>query len=262
VTDSDPVIVLTYAHAGAEKLTDLLSASPELACTSASGLLPLCHTLAATWQNVEGRNSKPSALAITSIRTVASAMAATIQARTGASRWCETACAPSVAAETFLKIFPTAKFLCLHRCLQAVLSEAAAIYPWGLGGSPFWPYSGSHPGNNAATVAAYWIAWTEPLLEFEAAHPRSCLRIRREDLDANVDRQTSKIFTHLGLSSPHQALRSGQHSALAMTTTAADGPRLNVPMAQIAPYMLSKADNLLGTLGYPLLDASPQAQQT
>jgi hypothetical protein len=38
-----PIVVLTYAHAGAELLTQLLSASPPVACTSATGLLPVCH---------------------------------------------------------------------------------------------------------------------------------------------------------------------------------------------------------------------------
>ncbi|HXS65755.1 MAG TPA: hypothetical protein VN767_23120 [Streptosporangiaceae bacterium] len=65
-----------------------------------------------------------------------------------------------------------------------MLSDALSAYPLGLGGSPFWPYSGPHPGNSAATVAAYWVARTESQLEFETQHLDSCMRLRHEDVIA------------------------------------------------------------------------------
>jgi hypothetical protein len=129
-----PVVVLSYAGAGAELLTRILSVSRSLACTSGTGLLPLCHSAAMTWQRAERRENDLSPLAVKSVRSLASMIIAVIQAQTGASRWCETALAPSAAAGTFLRLFPSTAFLCLHRRLSSVLSESLLAYPWGLGG--------------------------------------------------------------------------------------------------------------------------------
>jgi hypothetical protein len=132
-----------------------------------------------------------------------------IQASGGASRWCETALGGTAPARSFLQVFPTATFLCLHRSLQGLYGEAARAYPWGLGRSPFWPYSGGHPGNNAATVAAFWAAHTEALLGFEAEHPGSCHRLRYEDLCLNGPGQFSEILAAIGLD-PAELAAPGQ----------------------------------------------------
>jgi hypothetical protein len=249
-TPCGPIIVLTYAHAGAELLTRALSASPSLACTSGTGLLPLCHSAVTTWQKVEDRGGAASALAMQSVRVLASTMAAVIQARAGASRWCETAFAGPAAAETFLRVFPAATFLCLHRSLRAVLAESIRIYPWGLGGSPFWPYSGSHPGNNVATVAAYWAACTEQLLEFETTHPESCLRVRHEDLVADPQRQASEVFTFLGLGTPARTTPGHSPVVTGPANADADAPGPPMPTTQIPPPLLARVSELHGRLDY------------
>jgi Sulfotransferase family len=193
-----PVIVLTYPHAGAEHLTRILSTSRSIACTSATGLLPLCYEALKTWQRIESTGA-PSQLAIKSVRALATAMITIIEANVGASRWCETAYTTSAMAQAFLQVFPGARFICLYRKMNAVLDEAVRVYPWGLGGSPFWTYAVGHPGNNAATIAAYWTAHTEALLEFEASQPGSCLRVRYEDLATEPGRHVRRILTTLGL---------------------------------------------------------------
>jgi hypothetical protein len=250
-----PIVVLSYAHADAALLTRMLAASPAVACTQNTGLLPLCQAAAATWQSAEGRGAL-SALAIKSIRALVGTMATVVQSRSGATRWCETAYAGPATATTFLRIFPNATFLCLHRSLQAVLAAGIATYPWGLADSPFWPFSDSQPGNNIAAIAAYWAAYAESLLDFEDMHPESCLRVRHEDLTSNPRQQASKIFTRLALDAcdltePAQ-LKEGQHLAGdAGRLTGPDGtdePQL--PMARIPPHLLAKAGKLHLRLGY------------
>src|SRR5262245_42264869 len=156
-----PVIVHSYAHGGDESLRRVLGASRSLACTDGTGLLPLCQSAISTWNSVENRGQAPSALALKSVRSMVNTMATVIQCGSGATRWCETSFAGRAAAETFLQVIPEATFLCLHRSLGAVIAEAISGYPWGLGSSPFWPYAAGHPGNNVATITAYWTAHTE-----------------------------------------------------------------------------------------------------
>lgn len=244
-----PVIVLTYAHAGADDLMKALSVSQSLTCTLGTGLLPLCDSAAATWQKVESRNAAPSTLALKSIRALVTTMRATVQSRTGASRWCEIAFTAPETAEMFLRIFPDATFLCLHRSLRGVLAEGTAAYPWGLGSSPFWPYSGGHPGNNAATIAAYWAACTRSLLEFQAAHQDACLRVRCEDLAADPYHQVGEIFARLGLDRRDLVASAGRPDP-GLTGPGDPVPAAPLPLDRLPPKLLAEVHDLHAMLDY------------
>jgi Sulfotransferase family len=248
--DSGPVVILSYPYAGVERLVDTVSGSPSVFCTQGTGLLPLCHTAASTWQNLEQRGTGPSALAIRSIRSLVNTMATAVQSGSGGSRWCEIAYAGTSAAETFLRIFPEAAFLCLHRNLAGVFAEGTAAHPWGLGASPFWAFAGPHPGNNVATIASFWAACTEPLLDFETAHPQSCLRVRWEDLDTDPGGQASKIFGHLGIETP-RPMAPDPFPPTRPGTGAAEAAAA-IPPENLPPPLLAKVTGLHTRLDYRL----------
>ena len=245
-----PIIVLTYAHSGAELLSDVLSASSTVTCTNGTGLLPLCQLASGTWQSIENGGSAPSALAVKSLRSLVSTMAAVVQSRSGATRWCEIAFAGSAAAEAFLRIFPEATFICLHRSLRAVFADGMRAYPWGLGGSPFWGHAAGHPGNNVATIAEYWVAHTQELLVFEDRHPKCSLRVRHEDLIDHPERAKSAIYDFLGLDpstvSTAPMLRSVPKKRV-------EEVEPTVQLAQLAGDLRAKIENLHVGLGYPEL---------
>jgi Sulfotransferase family len=193
-----PILVLTYAHAGHDVLTDILARSRSVTCTSNTGLLPLCHAAAATWQRAEN-HTPVSRLALKSIRAMAGAVITVIQTDAGCPRWCETTFASSAAAAIFLEVFPTAQFLCLHRGLEGVLDDGVAAYPWGMRGSPFWQHSAGNAGNTVAMVASYWASCTRQLLEFERQQPEACLRISYEMLVTDVPSLARRVYEYLGL---------------------------------------------------------------
>jgi hypothetical protein len=194
-----PIIVLSYRHAGTDVLREALAAHPDLACTAGTGVLPLCQSALATWQAIEGQDAPPSALAVRSVRALLGGMVTVALARVGGTRWCESAFAPPEAAEAFLLVYPTATFVCLHRALPSLMEEALRTYPWGLGGTPLWGFAGPHPGNNAATIAAYWAANTEPLLDFEDRHPDRTIRARYEDVATDAGRVADLVCNFAGL---------------------------------------------------------------
>lgn len=251
-----PIIVLTYAHSGHELLSNALSASRAVACTQSTGLLPLCHSAVSTWQNVENRGTAASHLALKSVRNLVNTMAIVVQSA-GARRWCEVAYAGRAAAETFLRVFPNATFLCLHRSLKAVIADGIRAYPWGLGGSPFWHYAAGHPGNNVATITEYWAAYTEQLLAFEEAHPQSCLRVRHEDLAREPHWLASQIFTRLALyvddliepGQPTQGRRLAGSPERRQSEREAEADT-QAPLMQMPPDLLDKASELQVSLGY------------
>jgi Sulfotransferase family len=179
-------------------------------------------------------------------------MTAVLQSQTGTSRWCETAYAPAAVAETFLRVFPQADFLIVHRSLRGVLNEATESYPWGLARSPFWSYAEPYPGNNAATIASYWAARASGLLGFQTAHPHACLRIRYEDLAADLPQHTARIFAHLGLpandpAGPGNPPGNAGHAG-AETRAGDTGPVL--PTGQLPPQLLAEVRDLHAKLDY------------
>jgi hypothetical protein len=264
--------VLSYAFAGADLLTAALSASRSLACTSGTGLIPVCHAALATWQQADDRTGPPSALAITSVRTLAGAMMAAIQARTGAARWCETALAQPAAADSFLQVFPSAAFVCVHRDLPGVLADGLAACPWGLGGSPFWPHAARHPGNSVAAIAAWWAAAARSLLDFEARHPASCTRAHHEHIAADpaaaAARITARLHLHAGDTSAGR-VHAGAAGPAASSMPAAVSR--DVPASQLRPTALRQLidpDLLLAIshvqdeLGYDQLTSAPDPHDT
>jgi hypothetical protein len=251
VTRRCPVIVLTYAYAGAPELRALLGEHPGLVCTSGTGLLPLCEQAALTWSQADGRGGfpgSPSALAAASIRALTGSIAASLLAREGKARWCEIATAPAAYAETFLRVYPDTQFICLHRNCADVIRAAVRADPWGLSDQQFGPFTVAYPGRSAAAMAAYWRAQAGPMLDFEATHPRACCRVRYEDLTSDPGAAAREVFAFLDLDDDRPASPGG------MTDEAVPGGVPEpIPAQQLPAPLLFQVNALLARLSYPPL---------
>jgi Sulfotransferase family len=255
-TANSPVIVLTYAGSGSDTLQSLLSAIPGLACTSGTGVLPLVEQAAAAWRQVEGRASQQlSPLAAASIRAMVSSLTTVVLAREGKRRWCELARAQPSAADTFVRLFPGTRVLCLHRACPDVVYETLHASDWGLAGPAFAPFTSAHPASTVAALAAFWATHTEQLIAFEDSHPAVCRRVRYEDLVAEPDQAADSIQAFLS-GGPEPAAPGApagrQGSAPAGSPPAAAAP---LPADQIPPLLLTWVDKLMADLGYPQLRA-------
>jgi len=259
---SAPVIVLAPAYSGASRVRSLLEGRPDLACTSGTGMLPLCEQALATWQSVDRRPSgQPSSLATTSTRAMTASVMIAILAREGKRRWCEVAAANPRAAEAFLRLYPETRFLCLYRACPGVIRAVLDASPWGITDLTFAPFTSKYPANTAAALTAYWITATAPLLDFEREHPQACLRVRFEDLAEGRDTE-DRITSFLGLADavPQPTLDGlsgtvfqsppGIEQLSPDTESAAD-----LPADLIPPALLAQANDLLRKLDYPLIGA-------
>lgn len=250
--ESAPIIILTLSHSGVDVLGDFLASSSSLSCTARTGLLPMCESVASTWQYIEGREQL-STLARTSIRALVTSMTlargvatGTRIADSGTPRWCETAISGISSAGTFLKIFPQAKFLCFYRRCDELAAEAIASNPWGFGKTEFWQYSSADPGNSLATVGAYWAERSRAILDFQLAQPQSCLSLRREDLEADPQEQMRHVWSFLGLTPPSAV--TGKRRDPVGT---GHGPRPRFPANRLPPRLRTMINELHTTLGYP-----------
>jgi hypothetical protein len=255
-TERAPVIVLACPDSGGPRLLSLLSASGELACTSATGVLPLCDQAAQVWRRVENGSPRAgglSALAARSIRASIAPLVMHILACSGAQRWCECAAPAPEAAETFLGLFPGTRFVCLHREASQVIRAALARSPWGLAGQAYRSFIAAQPGSTVAALALYWVAHTEALLAFEADHPDECLRVRFEDLPGAMEDPPAALSSFLGLAATGYpglpSPREGDHPV----PGAGVSPPAALPLEQLPPAVLAQVNDLLGQLGYPSL---------
>lgn len=244
-----PVICLCYAHSGVARLRPLLERLG-IVCTQGSGLLPVCQQAARTWAAVENRDGACSRLAGASIRAMVGAMSALVMASEGGTRWCEIALAQPAAIAAYLEVFPSARFLCLHRNCLDVIRSAALAYPFGLAGSPFDRFATGH-GGTAAAVAAYWHEHTAALLRVEDDRPGACLRLRDEDL-AGDPAAADRIAAFLGTGGPPLPAIPGP----AQVPSRTPDPALAVLVEQIPAQLSSQIDELQARLRYPPLSGA------
>ena len=255
-TSGAPVVVLASPDSGGPRLLSLLSASGELACTSGTGVLPLCDQAAQVWRRVENgspRAGRLSALAAKSIRASVTPLVIHILASSGTQRWCECAMPAREAAEAFLGIFPGTRFVCLHREASQVIRTALARSPWGLAGQAYRPFIAAQPGSTVAALAAYWAAHTEVLLAFEADHPDACLRVRFDDLANAMGGTVAALNAFLGLAVTGYPGLPSLHEDNRPEPGADARPPAALPLGQLPPALLAQVNDLLGRLGYPTL---------
>jgi Sulfotransferase family len=259
-----PIIVLASGYSGVDRLESILAGYPGLACTSGTGILPLCAQAVATWQRHERTTAGMSAMAASSVKALATTMITCVLAAGRGSRWCETATAAAPAG-TFARLFPQAQFVCFYRACGPVIAEATRAARWGLGDAGIADFAAAYPGNSVAAVAAYWRASTTALLDFETAHPGRSLRVRHEDLTASPAAATSAVAGFLGLDERQPGLRAAAQDLDPATgapgADTGDGAE-PIPAGLIPAPMLDRINGLHARLGYPALAPEEEPELT
>lgn len=245
---TEPIVLLTFPYSGAEVLSDMICALPGVVCTSRTGVIPLCHAAASTWKNIDRSRQPLSPLAVASIRSLTSPMLAVLAADSGARRWCETVISGAPVAETFLRVYPGARFICFYRRCDSVIADVVSKNPWGLGDTDFWLHPSAAQGNSVATIAGHWLDRVQGLLEFEAAHAQSAIRARYEDLG-----HPSAVDALCEFASLPSVNRVSEPIAPCSQPPAAAPAPAPVPTSRIPPAMRQRVNELHDRLGYPPL---------
>lgn len=250
---NSPIIVLSYAYAGAERVQNALAAGSSLGCTSGTGVIPQCAAAAEAWRRIEGQQGVTmSRLAAAAIRGLVTAQIAAILASSGQLRWCELATAAPAAAETFLQVFPDAHFVCVHRSCLDVVRAGVQANPWGLRGQSFKPFLLAYPGNSVAALAAYWTTSTEQLLGFERANQQAADRVRYEDVTSPPGRALAAVRAALGLGDTESDdIPPAQRGWLTEPGDAPAEPDAAVPVEMIPQPLRQRITQLHAELGYP-----------
>jgi hypothetical protein len=249
-----PVIVLSYAHSGADLVQEALAVGTGLARTAGTGVIAQCAVVAETWRRIEGQDGTTmSPLAAASIRSLVGAQLATILAAAGGSRWCELAYASPSAVAPFLQVFPHARVVCVHRSCRQVVRAGVLASPWGIQNHVLRPYLLAYPGNNVAALAAYWADSTRELLDFEDANRDTTHRARYEDVAAQPGQALAAVKHALRLDGAgHDATISEPGSLESDRPPAWQAP---MPTEMIPEPVRHRVARLHVELGYPPLGA-------
>ena len=244
------MVILSYPHAGGRFVQEALAEGNDLVCTAGTGILLQCAAAAAAWEQIDNNpGAGLSRLALSSIRVlVRTQLACIVAAAPGRARWCELTVADPSVAQTFLRIVPATRFVCVHRACIGVISAAIAANPWGLAGPRLSGFTARYPGNSVAAAAAYWVSATEQLLAFEAANPQCTTRARYEDVRAGQH----------GLDGVRTALhlrRADRQASVKPSPSAEEEPQggeIPIPEGMIPDDLHKRIDDLQARLGHPL----------
>lgn len=269
-----PVFILTASRSGSTLLRLILDSHPELACPPETSIARACALLARSWAVLEGgerasgQPATPSPEAVLAVREVVDRAYGRYLQRRGRRRWCDKSLGSYRNADLLRQIYPEAQFICLYRHCMDVIASGIEACPWGLRGFGFEPFAAQNPGNSVAAIGSYWLSATEAILAFEEKHPQSCHRARYEDLVGESEATTAAILSFLGVAEmpgiteacfrvPHESGGPGDDKVWfsAGITSASAGRGRSVPVAGLPSRVRQPVNDVLGRLGYQLVDA-------
>ncbi len=272
----DPVFVLCNGRSGSTLLRFLLDAHPDLACPPETNLPGLCVQLATVWSLIEAaplsanRGDEPPDIppaAIAGVRDTLDRMVGSYLTRRGKKRYCDKSLGTARFAELLMRVYPDARFVCMHRHPMDVIASGAEACPWGLNGYGFDPYIAATPGNAVMALASFWADNTRATLAAEERFADKCLRVRYEDLVAEPEGTAAAVFEFLGVDAVpgiSQSCFSAERERFgpadykiwytSRITSDSVGRGWSVPAAMIAPQLLDVINELAEKLGYLAVD--------
>lgn len=272
---SDPVFVLCSARSGSTLLRLLLDAHPDLACPPEAKFPELLGRLITLWSAMDvpspqaqgnGQAAHLPAAVVHGVRHTADLIVGPYLARRGKKRYCDKNLGTALHADQLLRVFPEAKFICLHRHPMDVIASGIQACPWGLANYGFEPYVAGAPGNSVLALARYWADHTATILAVEGRYPGICHHVRYEDLVEDPEATTQGIFEFLGLprvpgitdqcfSADHERFGSGDFKIWNTSRITSDsvGAGWSVPLNLLGPTV-STLNGLADQLGYRRID--------
>jgi Sulfotransferase family len=275
---ADPVFVLCNGRSGSTLLRFVLDAHPDLACPPETNLPALCAQLATVWSLIEGaplsanRGDEPPVIpdaAIAGVRATMDRMVGSYLARRGKRRYCDKSLGSARFADLLLRVYPDARFLCLHRHPMDMIASGLEACPFGLSGYGFEPYDATSPGNTVLALARCWADNAAEIMAVEDRFSDRCLRVRYEDLVTEPEQTAAGIFAFLDaapapgisatcFSAERERFGPGDHKIWHTSKISTDsiGRGWSIPATMIAPQVLTAINELAGKLGYLPVDGS------
>jgi protein-tyrosine sulfotransferase len=269
-----PTFILSAARSGSTLLRYIFDAHPSFACPPETNLCLLFQTLEFTARHASADLEEDQLREVTDdlCRVVVHQTIGAYAARHGKERWCEKSLPSIDAADSILRVFPNATFVCLYRQCKDTIASLIDASPWGFGAFGVEPYVRMHPDNLVLALAKYWTDRTERMQAFEKAHPASCFRLRYEDLVTSSSEACRSLFSgflkadwddaFLDCEQVFTAERKGQRGPgdvkilyTSRIESGSIGRGWSVPMESVPQPLLRRINRAQIALGYPRITA-------
>jgi protein-tyrosine sulfotransferase len=185
--NSPPLFILCGPRRGSTLLRYILDTHSQIASPGEIGVGELCNSIERVMRWTSGEASlsqsewEPTPDSIARTREIVDHIMSSYAAREGKRIWCDKTIDNLLHLGLLSKVFPDARFICLHRdsldVVQSCLECSRNGYMWQLQS-----YAVRQPDNLVAAMTSAWIEHTTLALDFERQHPERCFRIRYEDL--------------------------------------------------------------------------------
>jgi len=182
-----PLFIVCGPRRGSTLLRYILDTHSQIASPGEIGLGELCGSIERVIHWTSGESSaatsaeEPTPDSIAQTRDIVDRIMSKYAAGKGKRIWCDKTIDNLLHLDILSKIFPDARFICLHRDSLDVVHSCLECSRNGYM-SELQAYAVRQPGNLVAAMTSAWIEQTTMVLDFERRHPERCIRIRYEDL--------------------------------------------------------------------------------
>ena len=307
---ADLALIVGTARSGTSLMRLLVDAHPEIGCPAEAGLPELLSRLAGSWLAVfaddlpdgeaghdsgpdgdaGGTAGSPAAPATSGpeaqdrmftrlsgrardwlVDTVSVPMA-DYCARGGKRVYCDKSLNSVHHLPLVRELFPGVRSVLVFRHVMDVIASGIEASPWGFSGYGYREFVQATPENTVAALAHHWLTHVRKALDWEAANPGACIRVRYEDLVADPGDTIRSVFGFLGVQADDSVLeRAFDHTQRAGPAdhkiwhtsgvhAASVGRGRRVPVRLIPAPLLRDVNQALVRLGYHALGSSWNTQ--
>jgi len=277
--NDSPVFVVCNARSGSTLLRYLLDSHPDISCPPEMHISSAATTV--MWLHVRAVGGNPDHVnrreggvdekiiddGAAAARRMVDEMMSEHLKRQGKSIWCSKELNTVNFVRSVRRIFPDARYLCLHRHAMDVIASALEQSRWGFPRYGFESYVSPHVDNFVAGIADYWIRRTEHILALERSSPANTHRVHYERLAKDPGAEVEAIFDFLEVCHDSELVHKVVEGALQEThehgpadpkigyKSAIDDRSIergrSIPANLISSRQREEMNTLLTALGYP-----------
>jgi protein-tyrosine sulfotransferase len=221
---AEPVFVVCGARSGSTLLRYLLDAHPDIACPPETKISSAAQILLNVHSDLSGNTAtelqikkhgvpEPTPEALALARDVTSGLIAEYLASRGKSVWCDKSLETVFGLGLLKRLYPRARFICLHRHAMDVVASLHESCMWGYGYFAIQPYIARHYNNVVLAFAEYWMDRAVRMAELEDS-PARTLAVHYEHLVRDPETAVTSILRFLDLPCEDKLVRRMLESAL------------------------------------------------
>lgn len=266
-----PAFILSTERSGSTLLRYLVDAHPEVVSPGEILLGRLCfdlyitllRTVVATLEIEDPIAANREALR--QARGIIDGVMTTYARARGKKVWCDKTPNNLEYLEVLTETFPDARWVCLYRDGLDVAHSCLEVSREGFM-VELAPYVQRRPGDLVGAMLESWCDKTERLLRMESYHPKSCHRVRYEDLVARPEEVLPPLFAFLGVDWDPGVLEraftmrhdQGGGDPLIRSTNKVESDRIGrgrtLKLSRVAIPTRVRANRLLLKLGYEAME--------